>query len=216
MAIKAAAGDSREHHRSPFKEHLIIVAGLLQQGPCGDGAFASKFLAIGAHRSIQTSNLTAIRPFAAAGSKAPARAALLVRQELQEFAREAKAELWVPPFKVIVAQGLTGSFPWSGLSFTAMWLELVGFSHGETAALITLFQVAASLGSLFGGRIGDVITGRLKNSPILVEIVPLRSRTTVFALDLNLSPPHDMAGRGRGGPESPIRCRNFAVVVGDG
>jgi hypothetical protein len=118
-----------------------------------------------------------------------------------------------------------------------MWLELVGFSHGETAALITLFKVATSLGGLFGGKMGDVLAGRLKNSgrvilsqissgsaiplsavlllalpnnpasfarhgaalfvmgfmaswntsatnsPILAEIVPPRSRTTVFALD---------------------------------
>ncbi|XP_047051424.1 uncharacterized protein LOC124656784 [Lolium rigidum] len=178
-----------------------------------------------------------IRAFAAAGSKAQPRAAKTVRQELQEFVREAKAVLRIPSFQVIVAQGLTGSFPWSALSFTAMWLELVGFSHGETAALITLFKVATSLGGLFGGKMGDVLAGRLKNSgriilsqissgsaiplcavlllalpsnpasfakhgaalfvmgfmaswntsatnsPILAEIVPPRSRTTVFALD---------------------------------
>uniref|UniRef100_A0A453KQC8 Major facilitator superfamily (MFS) profile domain-containing protein n=1 Tax=Aegilops tauschii subsp. strangulata TaxID=200361 RepID=A0A453KQC8_AEGTS len=177
-----------------------------------------------------------IRAFAAA-SKAPVRAAKPVRQELQDFAREAKAVLRIPSFQVIVAQGLTGSFPWSALSFTAMWLELVGFSHGETAALMTLFKVATSLGGLFGGKMGDVLAGRLKNSgriilaqvsagsaiplacvlllalpnepatfahhgaalfvmgfmaswntsatnsPILAEIVPPRSRTSVYALD---------------------------------
>ncbi|KAF7058650.1 hypothetical protein CFC21_065660 [Triticum aestivum] len=177
-----------------------------------------------------------IRAFAAA-SKAPVRAPKPVRQELQDFAREAKAVLRIPSFQVIVAQGLTGSFPWSALSFTAMWLELVGFSHGETAALMTLFKVATSLGGLFGGKMGDVLAGRLKNSgriilaqisagsaiplagvlllalpsepatfahhgaalfvmgfmaswntsatnsPILAEIVPPRSRTSVYALD---------------------------------
>ncbi|KAL5201582.1 hypothetical protein ABZP36_035936 [Zizania latifolia] len=160
-----------------------------------------------------------------------------VRQELQEFAREAKAVLRVPSFQVIVAQGLTGSFPWSALSFTAMWLELVGFSHGETAALMALFKVATSLGALLGGKMGDALARRLKNSgrivlaqissgsavplaavlllalpnepsttakhgaalfalglmaswnpsstngPILAEIVPPRSRTSVYALD---------------------------------
>ncbi|EMS50666.1 hypothetical protein TRIUR3_13541 [Triticum urartu] len=114
---------------------------------------------------------------------------------------------------------------------------LVGFSHGETAALMTLFKVATSLGGLFGGKMGDVLAGRLKNSgriilaqisagsaiplagvlllalpsepatfahhgaalfvmgfmaswntsatnsPILAEIVPPRSRTSVYALD---------------------------------
>jgi len=43
-----------------------------------------------------------------------------VREELQEFAREAKAVMRVPSFQVIIAQGLTGSFPWSALLFTAM------------------------------------------------------------------------------------------------
>ncbi|XP_044393056.1 uncharacterized protein [Triticum aestivum] len=177
-----------------------------------------------------------IRAFSAA-SKAAVRAAKPVRQELQDFAREAKAVLRIPSFQVIVAQGLTGSFPWSALSFTAMWLELVGFSHGKTAALMTLFKVATSLGGLFGGKMGDVLAGRLKNSgriilaqisagsaiplagvlllalpnepatfahhgaalfvmgfmaswntsatnsPILAEIVPPRSRTSVYALD---------------------------------
>lgn len=184
-----------------------------------------------------------ILAFAAAGNAArdraasPAPATKPVRQELQEFAREAKAVLRIPSFQVIIAQGLTGSFPWSALSFTAMWLELVGFSHGETAALITLFKVATSLGALLGGKMGDALARRFKNSgriilaqissgsaiplatvlllalpndptsaakhgaalfamgvmtswnasatnsPILAEIVPPRSTTSVYALD---------------------------------
>jgi MFS family permease len=74
----------------------------------------------------------------------------------------------VPSFQVIIAQGLTGSFPWSALLFTAMWLELVGFSHGETAALMTLFKVATSLGALFGGKMGDALARRFKNSGRIV------------------------------------------------
>jgi MFS family permease len=184
-----------------------------------------------------------IRSFAAGNDAAAAAAASTtttakpVRQELQEFAREAKAVLRVPSFQVMVAQGLTGSFPWSALSFTAMWLELVGFSHGETAALMALFKVATSLGALLGGKMGDAMARRFKNSgrivlaqvssgsavplaavlllalpgnppaaakhgaalfalglmaswnpsstngPILAEIVPPRSRTSVYALD---------------------------------
>ncbi|XP_039797676.1 uncharacterized protein LOC120662636 [Panicum virgatum] len=91
-----------------------------------------------------------------------------VREELQEFAREAKAVMRVPSFQVIIAQGLTGSFPWSALQFTAMWLELVGFSHGETAALMTLFKVATSLGALFGGKMGDALARRFRNSGRIV------------------------------------------------
>jgi len=91
-----------------------------------------------------------------------------VRQELREFAREARAVMRVPSFQVIIAQGLTGSFPWSALLFTAMWLELVGFSHSETAALMTLFKLATSLGALFGGRMGDALAQRFRNSGRIV------------------------------------------------
>ncbi|CAN6174127.1 unnamed protein product [Urochloa humidicola] len=114
-----------------------------------------------------------IRAFAASdarGRAVPASpaAAKPVRQELQDFAREARAVMRVPSFQVIIAQGLTGSFPWSALLFTPMWLELVGFSHGETAALMTLFKVATSLGALFGGKMGDALARRFRNSGRIV------------------------------------------------
>ncbi|KAI4995748.1 hypothetical protein ZWY2020_037796 [Hordeum vulgare] len=64
---------------------------------------------------------------------------------MQDFAREAKAELWIPSFQVIVVQGLTGSFLWS-----------------------TLFKIATSLGWLFDGKMGDVLTRRLRNSGCII------------------------------------------------
>ncbi|KAE8798057.1 hypothetical protein D1007_26668 [Hordeum vulgare] len=64
---------------------------------------------------------------------------------MQDFTREAKAVLWIPSFQVIVVQGLTGSFLWS-----------------------TLFKVATSLGRLFGGKMGDVLTRRLRNSGCII------------------------------------------------
>ncbi|CAN6204306.1 unnamed protein product [Urochloa humidicola] len=113
-----------------------------------------------------------IRAFAAGDARArapPAAAAKRpVRQELQDFAREARAVMRVPSFQVIIAQGLTGSFPWAALLFTPMWLELVGFTHGETAALMTLFKAATSLGALFGGKMGDALARRFRNSGRIV------------------------------------------------
>ncbi|CAN6217462.1 unnamed protein product [Urochloa humidicola] len=117
-------------------------------------------------RAFAASDAAAARGRAAAA--APASAAKPVRQELQDFAREARAVMRVPSFQVIIAQGLTGSFPWSALLFTPMWLELVGFSHGETAALMTLFKAATSLGALFGGKMGDALARRFKNSGRIV------------------------------------------------
>lgn len=150
---------------------------------------------------------------------------------------EAKSVVKIPSFQIIVAQGVMGSFPWSALSFAAMWLELTGFSHAETAFLVGLFTVASSLGGLFGGWLGDKfsrplpnagriilaqissgsaipLTGLLllglpedpstamahgllmfvtgffiswnapaTNNPIFAEIVPEKSRTSIYALD---------------------------------
>ncbi|CAN1338294.1 hypothetical protein LINPERPRIM_LOCUS37999 [Linum perenne] len=138
---------------------------------------------------------------------------------------------------IIVAQGVSGSFPWSALSFAPMWLELIGFSHEKTAVLMTLFTVAISIGGLFGGKMGDILakqfpnSGRIilsqissgsaiplaaflllvlpddpstgfmhglvlfvmglsiswngpaTNNPIFAEIVPEKSRTSIYALD---------------------------------
>ncbi|KAG8642878.1 hypothetical protein MANES_12G136000v8 [Manihot esculenta] len=138
---------------------------------------------------------------------------------------------------ILVAQGVSGSIPWSALSFTPMWLELIGFSHEKTAFLMTLFVIACSLGGLFGGMMGDILakcfpnSGRIilsqissgsavplaavlllvlpddpsttfthglflfimglciswngpaTNNPIFAEIVPEKSRTSIYALD---------------------------------
>ncbi|KAL5559016.1 hypothetical protein UlMin_035227 [Ulmus minor] len=157
--------------------------------------------------------------------------------EVKELVKEAKEVIKIPSFQIIVAQGVTGSFPWSALSFAAMWLELKGFSHEKTALLMGLFIVASSFGGLFGGKMGDILSLRLPNSgriilaqissasaipltailllalpdgpstafihglvliivgfciswnapatnnPIFAEIVPEKSRTSVYALD---------------------------------
>ncbi|KAL0288857.1 UNVERIFIED_CONTAM: hypothetical protein Sangu_2638100 [Sesamum angustifolium] len=167
-------------------------------------------------------------------NEAPSRS---FRADVKDLIQEAKAVTKIPSFQIIVAQGVTGSFPWSALAFAPMWLELTGFSHGETAILLILFVVANSIGGLFGGKLGDFLSKRLPNSgriilgqissglaiplaavlllmvpnnpstmfwhglvlfitgfciswnapatnnPIFAEIVPEKSRTSVYALD---------------------------------
>ncbi|KAL7230721.1 hypothetical protein ACSBR2_009077 [Camellia fascicularis] len=157
--------------------------------------------------------------------------------ELKDLVKEAKSVIKIPSFQIIVAQGIPGSFPGSALSFAPMWLELIGFSHKTVASLWTLYIVARSLGGLFGGRMGDILAQRFRNSgriilaqississvplaailllvlpddpstalmhglvlfimgffnswcatatnnPIFAEIVPERSRTSIYALD---------------------------------
>ncbi|XP_047051421.1 uncharacterized protein LOC124656781 [Lolium rigidum] len=158
-------------------------------------------------------------------------------EEAKELLREARAVIQIPTFQIFVAQGVSGSFPWSALSFLSMWLELVGFSHGATAVFITVFSVATSIGGLLGGMMGDALArrypnagrivlsqisagsgvplaailllglpndpstgaahalvlfamgliiswnGAATNSPIFAEIVPVKSRTSIYALD---------------------------------
>lgn len=84
--------------------------------------------------------------------------------EMKNMMDEAKSVIRIPSFQIFVAQGISGSFPWSALSFATLWLELIGFSHVETAFLWTLFIVAGSLGALFGGKMGDILSLKLPNS----------------------------------------------------
>lgn len=84
--------------------------------------------------------------------------------EMKALVKEAKAVMKIPSFQIIVAQGVSGSFPWSALSFAPMWLELIGFSHKGTGFLMGMFVVANSLGALFGGKMGDYLSKRLPNS----------------------------------------------------
>ncbi|XP_058185108.1 uncharacterized protein LOC131302461 isoform X1 [Rhododendron vialii] len=157
--------------------------------------------------------------------------------EVKYLITEAKSVIKIPSFQIIVAQGVAGSFPWNALSFCPMWLELIGFSHKKVAFLWTLFIIAGSLGSIFGGKMGDILGQRYPNSgrivlsqissssaiplaavlllllpydpstafmhgfvlfsmglvmtwcapatnnPIFAEIVPVKSRTSIYALD---------------------------------
>ncbi|KAJ4965348.1 hypothetical protein NE237_017197 [Protea cynaroides] len=48
-------------------------------------------------------------------------------------------------FQILVAQGVTGSFPWSTLSFLPMWLELIEFSHKQTTFLMTMFAAVQTI-----------------------------------------------------------------------
>ncbi|GJM98949.1 hypothetical protein PR202_ga16002 [Eleusine coracana subsp. coracana] len=84
--------------------------------------------------------------------------------EAKELLKEAKSIIQIPTFQVFVAQGVSGSFPWSALSFLSMWLELIGFSHEETAVFSTIFAVATSIGGLLGGKMGDFFAQRYPNA----------------------------------------------------
>ncbi|KAL6846663.1 hypothetical protein ACP4OV_024111 [Aristida adscensionis] len=98
------------------------------------------------------------------GGKQPATA----RDAVDEMIEEAKFVVRIPTFQIFVAQGVSGSFPWSALSFASMWLELVGFSHGDTAVLMTIFWVASSLGGLLGGKMGDLLAVRYPDAGRIV------------------------------------------------
>jgi len=77
---------------------------------------------------------------------------------------EAKQVCSIRTFQIIVAQGVAGTFPWAALAFVPMWLELTGFSHPTTAILLGVFSVATSVGGLFGGKMGDILSRPMPNS----------------------------------------------------
>lgn len=111
------------------------------------------------------------------------------REEVKELLKEAQEVIKVPSFQILIAQGVPGMFPWSALSFATMWLELIGFSHKKTALLWTLFRVADSLGSLFGGYMGDVLAQCLPNSGrIMLSQISTGSTIPIAAILLLLLP----------------------------
>jgi MFS family permease len=84
------------------------------------------------------------------------------------FGEKAKAVVKISSFQIILAQGVTGSFPWSALPFAPMWLELMGFTHNRTGLLMIMFALASSLGGLLGGNMGDHFATCFPNSGRIV------------------------------------------------
>ncbi|CAL4998572.1 unnamed protein product [Urochloa decumbens] len=97
-------------------------------------------------------------------TKPSSKTAASATDEARELLGEARRVLAVPTFQIIVAQGIAGSIPWSALNFSAMWLELVGFTHWQTSVITGLYLFATALGALFGGVIGDPMARRFPNA----------------------------------------------------
>ncbi|KAH9538951.1 hypothetical protein CY35_15G034400 [Sphagnum magellanicum] len=76
-------------------------------------------------------------------------------RQLRELWKGTRKVLKVRTFQVIVAQGLAGQIPWQAISFTTLWLELMGFKRIDAAISVGLLSVGNMLGSVFGGWVGD-------------------------------------------------------------
>ncbi|KAH7330758.1 hypothetical protein KP509_20G000400 [Ceratopteris richardii] len=83
---------------------------------------------------------------------------------LKQTVKEAIYVIKIPTFRAIVLQGVAGSFPWAALTFASMWLELIGFSHNVTAAIVGIFSVSSAIGGLLGGRLGDLAARAFPNA----------------------------------------------------
>lgn len=119
--------------------------------------------------------------------------------EIKELVLEAKAVVKIPSFQIIVAQGVTGSFPWSALAFAPMWLELTGFSHQKTAILMIIFAIASSVGSLLGGKMGDYLSIKYPNSGrIILAQISSGSAVPLAALLLLALPDDSSTGFSHG------------------
>ncbi|KAI4345234.1 hypothetical protein L6164_012376 [Bauhinia variegata] len=126
--------------------------------------------------------------------------------EVKDMMKEAKSVIGIPSFQIIVAQGVFGSFPWSGLQFATLWLELIGFSHLTTATLWTLFVIAGSIGSVFGGWMGDVLAKRLPNAGRIILSQISAGSTIPLGAILLLALPDD--------PSTPILHGLLLIIMG--
>lgn len=115
--------------------------------------------------------------------------------ELKEVLLEAKSVIRIPSFQIIVAQGVAGTFPWSGLSsFAPMWLELISFSHETTAVLITMYVIGNSDGGLCGGKMGDILSKTIPNTGRIILSQISSGSAIPLAAILFLGLPDDTSG----------------------
>ncbi|KEH20844.1 putative major facilitator superfamily [Medicago truncatula] len=126
--------------------------------------------------------------------------------EMKDLITEAKTVIKVPSFQIIVAQGVFGSFRGSSLSFFTLWLELIGFSHGTTAIIWTVFIISNSFGGLFGGWFGDFLSQRLPNTGRIMLAQISAGSTIPLAAILLLLLPND--------PSTPFVHGLVLVILG--
>jgi MFS family permease len=113
----------------------------------------------------------------------------------KEMLMEAKDVVRVPTFQILVAQGVAGSVPWSALTFAAMWLELVGFTHWQTSVITNLNVLAGAFGALFAGYIGDPMARRFPDTGrIALAQVSTASTIPIAAVLLLALPVNPSAG----------------------
>lgn len=61
----------------------------------------------------------------------------------------------IDTFKVMVAQGVVGSIPWSAMSFTILFFQYCGISDTYSAVLYGVAIFCCGLGGLIGGLVAD-------------------------------------------------------------
>ncbi|KAJ7959026.1 Major facilitator superfamily [Quillaja saponaria] len=126
--------------------------------------------------------------------------------EVRDLVREAKSVIKIPSFQIIVAQGVTGSFPCSlGSLFGGMMGDKFSVSRPNSGRIIlaqissaSAIPLAAILLLVLPDNPSTAVAHGLvlvimgfciswnapaANNPIFAEIVPERSRTSVYALD---------------------------------
>ncbi|PRQ48805.1 putative major facilitator superfamily [Rosa chinensis] len=92
-------------------------------------------------------------------------------EEVKDLIKESKLVIKIPTFQILIAQGVFGSFPLS-----VLW---------------TIFIIDASLGSLFGGKMGDVLAKPFPNAGRIVLSQISAGSAIPFAALLLLGLPDD-------------------------
>ncbi|PRW59549.1 MFS general substrate transporter [Chlorella sorokiniana] len=126
--------------------------------------------------ALFATNLCATRLFGMEGWRV---AFVSLAAQLSGLAAEVAAVLRIPTFRLIVAQGIAGSVPWSALAFLTLYFQLLGMSNAQASSLVALFLAGTAVGGLIGGCVGDAAAQRW----------PLRGRIAVTQFSVSIGIP---------------------------
>jgi len=71
--------------------------------------------------------------------------------------RKLQRYLKIPTFRVLVAQGMFGSIPWSAMAFMIFYFQYVGISDLGASMLFSLSMLGGAVGGMLGGYVGDAL-----------------------------------------------------------
>lgn len=78
--------------------------------------------------------------------------------------------------------------PWKAFVYLALVLQRAGFSDGEAATVVGLFQLGSTLGTLLGGLVADFLNARHAGGYILAAQISVASQLPLSYVCMELIP----------------------------